>query len=94
MINYEGVNSLDLNFNRAATNIKKITITPDNDELLILYGLYKQAKFGNNATSEPPVWQIKEKSKWRAWTNNNGKSMEQAKNEYIEFVYRLFEKYN
>ena len=94
MINYEGISSLDLNFNRAATNIKKLTIKPENDELLILYGLYKQAKFGNNATSEPPMWQIKEKSKWCAWTNNNGKSMEQAKNEYIEFVYSLIGKYN
>ncbi|XP_026688072.1 putative acyl-CoA-binding protein [Diaphorina citri] len=41
--------SLD-KFNQAAEDVKNLKDTPANDELLEIYGLYKQATVGDNTT--------------------------------------------
>jgi hypothetical protein len=38
-------------FEKAATEVKSLPQRPTNDELLLLYGLYKQATVGDNNTS-------------------------------------------
>ncbi|RCH91235.1 hypothetical protein CU097_013079, partial [Rhizopus azygosporus] len=40
-------------FNTAAEEVKKLSKSPSNDELLELYGLFKQATVGDNTTSKP-----------------------------------------
>ena len=40
-------------FNQAAENIKKLTKRPEDEELLELYALYKQATIGDNNTGNP-----------------------------------------
>lgn len=37
-------------FNTAAEEVKKLSKSPSNDELLELYGLFKQATVGDNTT--------------------------------------------
>lgn len=37
-------------------------------QLLIAYGLYKQATVGDNTTSQPWKIQVTEYSKWKAWS--------------------------
>jgi diazepam-binding inhibitor (GABA receptor modulating acyl-CoA-binding protein) len=37
-------------FNTAAEEVKQLSKTPSNDELLELYGLFKQATVGDNNT--------------------------------------------
>ncbi|KAG0771610.1 hypothetical protein G6F22_016334 [Rhizopus arrhizus] len=61
---------------------------PSNDELLELYGLYKQAIVGDNETSKP-TFDIKGRYKWDAWTKLKGMSQEEAEQKYIEFVEKL-----
>lgn len=73
---------------RAHEIVKRFQITPKN-ELLILHGLYMQAKNGDN-NSKPLVCYI---DKWNAWLKNKGKSQQQAKKEYISMVYELMDKY-
>jgi hypothetical protein len=38
-------------FDKAAAEVKNLPQRPTNDELLLLYGLYKQATVGDNNTS-------------------------------------------
>lgn len=40
--------------------IKTLTQTPDDEELLLLYGLYKQVTLGNNHTESSGMLVVKE----------------------------------
>jgi diazepam-binding inhibitor (GABA receptor modulating acyl-CoA-binding protein) len=80
-------------FDQAAGEVKKFTTRPNNDELLELYGLFKQATAGDNTTSQPWAIQIEASSKWNAWTKNKGLSQDAAKEKYIELVKQLTPKY-
>ncbi|CEI87933.1 Putative Diazepam-binding inhibitor (GABA receptor modulator, acyl-CoA-binding protein) [Rhizopus microsporus] len=60
-------------FNTAAEEVKKLSKSPSNDELLELYGLFKQATVGDNTTSKP-TFDLKGRYKWDAWTKLKGKS--------------------
>lgn len=55
-----------------------------NDDLLTLYGLYKQATEGDNTTDQPSFYQFEKKAKWAAWNVHKSKNKDQAKHEYVE----------
>jgi acyl-CoA-binding protein len=55
-------------------------------ERLKLYGLYKQSLFGDNKVSKPYFFYIKSSNKWIAWKKEFGKSKNQAKLDYINYV--------
>ncbi|MCF8275892.1 MAG: acyl-CoA-binding protein [Flavobacteriales bacterium] len=75
----------------AAERLKTLTTRPSNDELLNLYGLYKQATEGDNKTSKPGMFDMKGQFKWKAWTDKSGMSQEVAADEYVTLVNRLLE---
>lgn len=52
-------------------------------DFLKMYGLYKQALFGNNDLEKPWFFYFKYNNKWFAWKNNYGKTKLDAKKEYI-----------
>merc|ERR1712047_209952 len=54
-------------FTKAAEDVKKLKTQPANDELLILYGLFKQATVGDINTDRPGMLDFKGKAKWDAW---------------------------
>ncbi len=70
-----------------------MTKRPSDDELLDLYGLYKQATVGDNDTAEPSVFNLKGKYKWKAWDQLKGTSQEDAEQQYIKFADELLAKY-
>jgi|LakMenEpi03Aug12_release.lakeMendotaPanAssembly.Ray.scaffolds.fasta_scaffold1365548_1 diazepam-binding inhibitor (GABA receptor modulating acyl-CoA-binding protein) len=84
---------LEANFKQAAEDVKYLNKKPTNDDLLFLYGLFKQASFGDINIGCPLI-NLKERAKWTAWNNNKGLDQNKAKNMYIEFVERLKEKYD
>jgi diazepam-binding inhibitor (GABA receptor modulating acyl-CoA-binding protein) len=45
-------------FDKAAAEVKNLPQRPTNDELLLLYGLYKQATVGDNNTSMRTQFQL------------------------------------
>jgi diazepam-binding inhibitor (GABA receptor modulating acyl-CoA-binding protein) len=90
----EILNETDLEFRVEAHNVKNLNRKPSDNELLKLYGLYKQGLFGNNNTEKPSFFSFKEMSKWNAWTEQAGKGRSAAKREYIDFVKSLKIKYN
>lgn len=67
---------------------------PSDDELLKLYGLFKQATVGDNETTKPGLMDFKGKYKWQAWEDLKGLSQEEAEQQYIELATELIGKYN
>jgi diazepam-binding inhibitor (GABA receptor modulating acyl-CoA-binding protein) len=65
-----------------------------DNELLELYGLYKQGTVGDNTTSKPGMFDFKGKAKWEAWNKLKGKSKDAAKEEYTALVKTILTKKN
>ena len=80
------MSELEQNFKNAAEMVKGLTEKPDNNKLLELYSLYKQATVGNVNTAQPWAVQLEARAKWDAWKSKEGLSKEDAMNKYIAFV--------
>lgn len=80
-------------FNMAADIVKKLKTKPNNDELLLLYGLYKQSTEGDNNKSQPGFLDFKGKEKHKAWLANKGLSTYDAEVKYITLVNNLIKSY-
>ena len=71
-----------------------LKVRPTDEELLCLYGLYKQATLGNNTTSPPSIFNLRDDAKWKSWKSFYGKTKKWAKEEYIQFSKELMAKYS
>ncbi|SCU80577.1 LAMI_0B03026g1_1 [Lachancea mirantina] len=80
-------------FEAKAEAVNKLPTTPSNEELLELYGLYKQATVGDNDKPRPSGFNFKDKYKWDAWDKVKGMSQEDAEQKYIALVESLEQKY-
>ncbi|MGX5819113.1 acyl-CoA-binding protein [Chitinophaga lutea] len=82
--------SLQQSFEAAVAASKTLDAKPDNDILLQLYSLYKQATEGD-VNIEPPanMFDFVGKAKYDAWANLRGKSREDAMQQYIDLVNKL-----
>ncbi|EWC44985.1 hypothetical protein DRE_01044 [Drechslerella stenobrocha 248] len=80
-------------FESAAEAANNFTTKPTDDELLDLYGLYKQASVGDINTTRPGMMDFKGKYKWDAWKSREGISQEEAEQLYITLVTELGAKY-
>lgn len=81
--------SLDQSFQQAATDVQQLSEKPDNDTLLKLYSLYKQATEGEVSGKRPGMLNMVARAKFDAWANLKGTSSDEAKNQYIELVTEL-----
>ncbi|TID16712.1 hypothetical protein CANINC_004164 [Pichia inconspicua] len=81
-------------FKQKADAVNALPKRPTDDELLQLYGLYKQATVGDNTTEKPGMFDFKGKYKWEAWNKLQGTSQEEAEQKYIELVDELIAKYS
>lgn len=72
---------------------QKFTSKPSNEELLKLYGLYKQATEGDNETERPGGFDFKAAAKYNSWLTYKGKSKAEATELYLKLVDQLSEKY-
>jgi diazepam-binding inhibitor (GABA receptor modulating acyl-CoA-binding protein) len=82
---------MDEKFKKASDDIKKIKEL-DNDNLLYLYGLYKQVTCGNCNVQKPSFIDIKGCAKWNAWEDRKDISKEKAQKKYIERVEKILSK--
>lgn len=73
-------------FNKAAEDVKNLTTTPSDNDLLELYSLYKQATVGDCNTDKPGFLDFKNKAKWESWNKRKGMSNSDATNAYVEKV--------
>ncbi|MBN3583075.1 acyl-CoA-binding protein [Algoriphagus aestuarii] len=75
----------------AIARTKQFTSKPSNEDLLKLYGLYKQATEGDNTNERPGGFDFKAAAKYNSWLQYKGKSKEEAEVEYIQLVEKLAE---
>jgi len=78
----------------AQERVNSLTSRPQNEELLKLYALYKQATEGNVSGDPPGGFDFKGAAKFNAWKSLEGKSKEEAETEYIALVDELVVKYS
>ena len=79
-------------FDTAAESVKKLKTQPGNDDLLLLYSLYKQTTVGDVNTARPGMLAMKEKAKWDAWEKQKGVSKDDAQKKYIAKANELISK--
>lgn len=72
---------------------KKFKTSPSTEDLLRLYGLYKQATEGDNETERPGGFDFKAAAKYNSWDSFKGTSKEDAENQYIKLVEALVTKH-
>ncbi|SDP60628.1 Acyl-CoA-binding protein [Mucilaginibacter sp. OK268] len=77
-------------FEKAVADSKTLPVKPDNETLLRLYSLYKQATEGDINTDNPPgMFDFVAKAKYDAWLNLKGVTADVASQQYIDLVKEL-----
>lgn len=80
-------------FEQAQSDVHRLPSTPNNDELLELYALYKQATIGDVSGKRPGMLDFRARAKFDAWTKCSGTTQTQAKERYVKLVAQLKAKY-
>ena len=83
------VSELKPAFEAAVAATQDLTQRPDNQTLLKLYALYKQATEGDNAAIKPGFNDLVGRAKWDAWAALKGTSTDDAMQRYIDIVNEL-----
>jgi diazepam-binding inhibitor (GABA receptor modulating acyl-CoA-binding protein) len=76
-------------FKEAKGRVEKLKERPSNDQLLELYGLYKQATEGDVSGSRPGLLDLKGRAKYDAWAKRKGTAKAEAMKGYVALVDRL-----
>ena len=80
---------LKAQFEAAAQEAQKLPSRPDNDTLLKLYALYKQATAGDVSGSRPGFADFVGRAKYDAWAKLKGTTKDAAMQAYIDVVVSL-----
>jgi acyl-CoA-binding protein len=83
------MSELKASFEKAVAESKELPERPDNQTLLQIYALYKQASEGDNAGTRPGFTDMVGRMKFDAWAGLKGKSSEEAMQEYIDLIESL-----
>lgn len=81
---------LQAQFEAATIQSKSLNKRPNNDMLLKLYSLFKQATEGDVNVEKPSnPFDMVAQAKFLAWEKQKGKSNEEAMQEYVDLVETL-----
>ena len=78
--------SLKDQFDAAVADSKTLPERPDNHTLLKLYALFKQATAGDVEGDRPGMTDFVNRAKWDAWKTLEGKTSDEAMQDYIDLV--------
>lgn len=73
-------------FEQAVADSKNLPERPDNQTMLKLYALYKQATTGDVSGSRPGFTDMVGRAKWDAWNEIKGTSGDEAMKQYMSLV--------
>ncbi len=76
-------------FEAAVVRVKELAKAPSNQDLLGLYGLYKQATAGDATGKRPGMLDPRGRAKFDAWTSRKGMDDEAARTAYGALVDKL-----
>lgn len=83
------MSDLETRFAQAQKDSIALTERPDNNTMLKLYALYKQATQGD-ATGDPPSsFDFVRRAKFDAWSAIKGTSAQSAMQQYVDLVVSL-----
>jgi len=85
----DGPSQLEAEFDKAAAASKMLKRAPDNDTLLALYSLFKQAGSGDVTGERPGALDMINRAKFDAWAGRKGTSRKDAMKAYVELVSSL-----
>jgi len=83
------MNELEREFSKAAEEAQRLLKKPDNETLLKLYSLYKQAMVGDVTGKRPGFTDMVGRAKYDAWVKKRGMGQAEAMQAYIDLVERL-----
>lgn len=84
------MSNIQVQFEEAVASSKSIATKPDNETLLQLYALYKQATIGDAAEKgEYGMFDFVAKAKHEAWKKLKGLSVDKAMQDYVTLVNSL-----
>ena len=83
------MSDLQTQFEAAAAAAQQLSKRPDNDTLLRLYALYKQATAGDAAGKRPGFTDPVGRAKFDAWGKLKGTAQEAAMQQYVDLVAKL-----
>lgn len=83
------MDNLQSAFEVAAREAQELPTKPDNNTLLRIYALYKQATKGDATGSRPPMFDLTERMKFDAWARLKGTTHEKAMHDYIALIAQL-----
>lgn len=78
-------------FLQAAERVHSLGARPSNQNLLKMYGLYKQATEGDVSGDRPGGFDFKGIAKYDSWASLRGTPKESAMQQYVDLVDSLFE---
>lgn len=83
------MSNLAKKFETAAADVKKLSEKPDDDVLLDLYALFKQASAGDCSGPRPGMLDFVGKAKYDAWSGLKGMTKDKAMQGYVDLVEKL-----
>jgi acyl-CoA-binding protein len=83
------MSDLKKKFDAAAKAVQKLAQRPSNEQLLELYGLFKQATDGDVTGSRPGMFDLKGRAKFDAWAGKKGTAADAAMKAYVALVTKL-----
>jgi len=81
--------TLKSRFEEAQQEANDLPDRPDNNTLLKLYALYKQATQGDASGERPGSFDFVRRAKFDAWEGMKGTSTEDAMQQYVDLVKSL-----
>ena len=83
------MSALQDRFAQAQEDVNGLAERPDNNTMLKLYALYKQATQGDATGEQPGGFEFVRSAKFGAWSEIKGTSAEDAMQQYIDLVASL-----
>lgn len=83
------MSDLKATFEAAVANSKNLSERPDNNTLLQIYALYKQATAGDVTEKKPGFGDMVGRAKWDAWNKLKGISNDAAMQQYVDLIKSL-----
>ena len=84
-----GPSALEAAFDAATAASRTLSKAPDNDALLALYSLFKQASVGDVSGDRPGALDLVNRAKYDAWAARKGMRRDDAMKGYTELVAKL-----
>lgn len=83
------MSDLKAKFEQAVADSKNLPERPDNQTLLKLYALFKQASAGDVDGKRPGFTDMVGRAKWDAWNELKGTAANDAMKQYVDLIDEL-----